>query len=187
MSKNMADEWEYLRSEEGQDLTLFHSRFDWYLNLRNHKEVKATVLDAPDWVNVVALTPDNEAVIVQQFRFGTRSDTLEIPAGIIEDDESPQQAAARELREETGYTSQDWVSLGYVEPNPAFFNNRCYMWLAKDVVKRQEPRPDEGENIHTLTLNVETIQAEIQSGRLRHSLAIAALARILPIWTFEVD
>lgn len=185
MEENLESIWRYQRTQEGEDLTLFQARFDWYVNRRNEQRIRATVLDAPDWVNVVALTPEGEVVIVKQYRFGTRSVTSEIPAGIIEEDETSQAAARRELREETGYTSHSWTALGYVEPNPAFFNNKCYMWLARDAHPSHPPQLDVGENIHTVTLDRASLAKEIQEGRLRHSLAIAALSRVFPIWTLE--
>ncbi len=187
MSKHWEQTWEYLRSEEGEDLILFQSRFDIYTNLRNDQVVKAVVLEAPEWVNVVAVTPQKKVVIVQQYRFGTQNVTSEIPAGIVEAHETPGQAAVRELKEETGYTSGDWGSMGYVEPNPAFFNNKCHLWLAKDATRTQRPQLDAGENIHALEMSARELKKEIKEGRLRHSLALVALARLFDIWEFSSD
>lgn len=182
MEKNREQTWQHLESEEGEDLILFHARYDTYKNRRNDRLIKAVVLDAPDWVNIVALTPKKKVVIVQQYRFGTQSMTSEIPAGIVETHETPHQAAIRELKEETGYTSQDWISMGYVEPNPAFLNNKCHLWLAKDATRSNLPQLDEGEDISTIEMGKQALQQEIRNGRLRHSLALVALARVFNIW-----
>jgi ADP-ribose pyrophosphatase YjhB (NUDIX family) len=185
MEKNKEQGWKYLSSEEGEDLILFQARYDMYVNRWNDQRIKAVILEAPEWVNIVALTPEMKVVIVQQYRFGTQKVTSEIPAGIVEAHETPQQAAIRELKEETGYTSGDWVSMGYVEPNPAFLNNTCHLWLARDATRTHSPQLDEGEVMSTLELGIQGLKREIRTGRLRHSLALVALARVLDIWTFR--
>ncbi len=177
--------WKKLSSESGQDLILFKSRFDYYENVRNNHRVKAVILQAPDWVNIVALTPQRQVVIVQQYRFGTQQMTSEIPAGIVDQDETPAQAARRELLEETGYTSQDWTAMDYVEPNPAFLNNKCYFFLARNAQKTHSTRLDDGENIRTLTMPERELRKEIEQGHLRHSLALAALTRVFDIWKVD--
>jgi len=111
--------WETSHSEQGPDLILFHARYDWVRNPRNAKSMKAVILESPDWVNIVAITPEKKILVVKQYRFGVKKTTTEIPAGIIEAGETPEQAAIRELREETGYTTANWKYLGWVEANPA--------------------------------------------------------------------
>ena len=108
MSGSEEKNWECILTYTGPDLKLFRVRFDWVRNPRNAHTVKATVLESQDWVNVVALTHDEKLVVVYQHRFGTRETTAEIPAGIVENGETSKEAAIRELREETGYTSEEW-------------------------------------------------------------------------------
>lgn len=173
--------WECVKTERGPHLKLFQVRYDWLKNPRNDHAVQAVILEAPDWVNVVALTPRDRILVVYQYRFGTGSVTTEIPAGIIEASESSQAAAARELREETGYTTDDWEYLGYVEPNSAFLDNRCHHWLARDVEQTLEPRLDAGEHVLVADLSLEDLRQEIAEGRMRHSLAIAALSHVFDL------
>ena len=94
------------------------------------EEREALVLAAPDWVNVVPLLPDGRVVMVRQWRFGIAAPTLEIPGGIVDPGETPLAAAARELREETGYRAGTLRALGEVTPNPAILANRCATFLA---------------------------------------------------------
>jgi len=82
------------------------------------------VVKTTDWVNVLAITSDRKVLLVRQPRAGTASVTVEIPGGMVDPNEAPITAAARELREETGYVSDPLVPLGVVEPNPALFSNR---------------------------------------------------------------
>ena len=174
--------WQILRSEAGQDLKLFSVRYDWYKNPRNNKELKRLVLETVDWVNIVAITAEKKIVVVHQYRFGTGKISTEIPGGVLEEQESPQQAAMREMQEETGYTSSSWHYLGAVEPNPAFHNNLCHHWLAEGVRKTHAPMLDEGEDITVETLNFEEIRTAIKSGQIKHALALSALSRIDELW-----
>jgi ADP-ribose pyrophosphatase len=73
------------------------------------------VIQFSNWVNVVALTPENEFVFVKQYRHGTNKFTLEIAGGALELDEEGLIGAQRELQEETGYTSSEWIKLGQTD------------------------------------------------------------------------
>ena len=86
------------------------------------REGNFTVIDSPNWVNVVALTPDEEVVFVRQYRHGTGQITLELPGGMVDPGEDFKQAGLRELKEETGYSGHETTLLGVVDPNPAFMN-----------------------------------------------------------------
>lgn len=173
--------WECLQSEPGPDLIICRARFDEMRNPRTGQAMRRTVLETPDWVNVVALTPDRELVVVRQFRFGPRLITTEIPGGVVDPGEFHGDAAKRELREETGYTSKRWTALGSVEPNPAFHDNTCFHWLAEDAELTDEMEQDPGEDIRVGLLSEAAARDEIASGRMRHSLVIAALARVLDL------
>lgn len=173
--------WELIRSEQGPHLVLFQPRFDWVKNPRSGKSMKAIVLESGDWVNIVALTPANKVVIVSQHRFGIGKTTVEIPAGLIESGETPEEAAKRELEEETGYTSSEWKYLGSVEANPAFLNNHCHQWLALNVVKTHATHLDENEDIDVAELALQEIRNEIAAGRMRNSLTLLCLSRVFDL------
>ena len=178
MSDQQQEKWISLHEEPAGDLELFQAVFAWFKNPRNQHPVKAVILKAPDWVNVLALTPDQKVVTVRQYRFGSQGWTIETPAGLMEDEESPLQAAQRELSEETGYTSQEWEYLGYVEPNPAFMDNNCHLWLAKNARKTDHTDFDPGEDIRVEAMELSALKKEIRNGNLRHSLALIAISRL---------
>lgn len=132
------------------------------------------ILDAPDWVNVIALTEDEHVVLIEQFRHGTRQMTWEIPGGAVDPGESPRDAAARELLEETGYTADEFILLGTVRPNPAFLTNVCHTFLGRCARRTHRPSPDPGEEIRTWEAPLKEIPRFIAEGRIDHALVIAA-------------
>jgi 8-oxo-dGTP pyrophosphatase MutT (NUDIX family) len=181
MDAKMEKSWEIIRSERGPNLVLFQTRYDWVRNPRNAKSMKAVVLESADWINIVAVTPEKKILVVKQFRFGVARTTIEIPAGIIERGETPEQAAVRELKEETGYAAASWKYLGWFEANPAFLNNVCHTWLALDAVKIHPPQLDDGEEISIAELSLEEVRGEIEQGNMRNSLTVLALARVFDL------
>ncbi len=173
--------WDVIRSEPGPALPLFQPRFDYVYNPRTGQQLKAIILETADWANVVALTPQRRLLVVEQYRFGVGQPTLEIPAGLVEPGEAPRQAAERELREETGYTTSRWTSLGWVQANPAFLNNLCHLWLAEDVVRTHPLALDAGEDVQVRELSLDDLPAAIQSGRMRNTFSLLALSQVFDL------
>ncbi|MBC8039347.1 MAG: NUDIX hydrolase [Opitutaceae bacterium] len=145
-------------------------------------EREFVVIDAPDWVNVLALTPDHRLVMVNQFRYGIDAFSWEIPGGMIDPGEDPVAAAVRELQEETGYVGTSARLLGSVNPNPAIMNNRCHLVLVENVVRKEAQEWDDDEEIELTTLPVDDAYAWAQSGRITHSLVLNALLLFAPVW-----
>jgi ADP-ribose pyrophosphatase len=169
--------WPLLSSRKQTSFRIFGLRIDRALSPRTQEEHDFYILESLDWVNVIPLTPDNEVVLIRQYRHGIREVTLEIPGGIVEGADSPEEAAHRELREETGYEASEMIGLGSVHPNPAFLNNRCHTYVAKDVVKVGMQHQDDKEDIEVLLRPVTDIPGLIQEGRITHSLVLAAFYR----------
>jgi len=133
------------------------------------------VLESPDWVNVVPITPQGDVVLIRQFRAGTAEVTIEVPGGMVEAGEDPGAAGLRELEEETGYRATRLVRLGAVRPNPAILRNTCHMYLALDAVPTGRTNFDPGEDVHAFEVPWDEVQAMIADGRIDHSLVLNAL------------
>ena len=138
-----------------------------------------SVISAPDWVNILAITAEKEIVMVRQFRPGTEEITLELPAGVIDPGESPLNAAKRELLEETGMQSTNWVSLGRCSSNPALMNNHTYLFLAMDAVQAAVPIPEESGPLELSLVSEESFLGLIRSEKMDHAIAMATVARWL--------
>lgn len=132
-------------------------------------------IDSPDWVNVVALTPDEELVLIRQFRHGSRVITLEIPGGIIDPGETPADAGGRELLEETGYRAGRLESLGSINPNPALFANRVHMEVALDCERVAEIQNTSTEETSVELLPLAKLHDAVRAGEIDHALVVAAL------------
>lgn len=174
--------WPKLDSKPGPDLPLFRVRFDTMQHPVTTEEFRRMVLEAPDWVTVVAVTADNKIVMVEQFRFGVGVLTIEPVAGTVDSGEDSLKAAKRELLEETGFGEGRWRYLGSVQANPAIQDNLCHHWLAEDVVAVQEPAPDAGEAIRVHLMTLEAIKEAISANKLKHPLGLSALSRVFPLW-----
>lgn len=135
------------------------------------------VLDAPDWINVVAINTEGKFILVEQFRHGTERNEIEIVGGLVDRGEDPQEAALRELREETGYVpsaSSRVELIGTVHPNPAFLTNSCYTYLVTDCIKEHDQSLDEHERIHVSEVTEAEFGSMIKSRTIDHSLVLNA-------------
>ena len=152
-------------------------RTDRVISPRTNKEHDFYVLESCEWVNVIPLTREEEVVLIRQYRHGIRQVTLEIPGGLVEQGDSPEETAKRELREETGYMASEMILLGSVHANPAFLNNLCYSYLARDVTLSGAQEQDEKEDIEIVVKPLKEIPRLIKDGEITHSLILAAFYR----------
>lgn len=155
--------------------TLHHERYE---SPRNADVQDAVIIAPPDWVNIVAFTDAGECVMIRQYRFGTEDFAIEIPGGMIDPGESPLIAAQRELREETGFTSQRWSSLGRVAPNPAYQRNYLYTFLAEGCTREGDQRQDPGEDIEILVTPRSELDQLLANGGIDHALVVVAFHKL---------
>ena len=125
------------------------------------------VIEAADWVNVIAISDAGCIILVEQYRHAVAHTMLEIPAGHIEPSETPETAARRELREETGYGGGTWHALGVLHPAASRFTNQVHSFLALGVARLAPPEPEESETLHLHEIPWPEFAAGLRSGRLR--------------------
>jgi ADP-ribose pyrophosphatase len=130
----------------------------------------AFILTAPDWCNVIAVTPSDEIVLVWQYRFGTDALSLEIPGGVLEPNEDPGAASERELLEETGYRAERLERLLDVEPNPAIQSNRCTTFVAFGARPAGATQFDAMEELETVLYPAGKLPELLDSGQITHAL-----------------
>lgn len=139
------------------------------------------VLQAPEWVNVIPITKQKQVILVEQYRYGIKQPTLEIPGGMVDPGEDPKEAIRRELAEETGYYSDSWESLGKVSANPAIMDNYTHLYVAEGCHFRgiKEAEGDLHEHINVHEIPLEEFLDLVQDGTIHHSIVVAAVGRYL--------
>jgi 8-oxo-dGTP pyrophosphatase MutT (NUDIX family) len=167
--------WELLDVESTNDFSVFSVRRQRAIQRASGHETVFSLIDCPDWANVVAVTPDDRMLFVRQYRPAVDQVTLEIPGGLVDPGESPDEAARRELEEETGFVSRTWEKLGELHPNPALQNNRIHSYLALGCEPTGTLSPDECEFLAVEALSLTEVRERIRAGEITHALVIAAL------------
>lgn len=167
--------WKRTRTLRSDDYQILQVREELFADPRSGEEHPRVIIDADEWANVVALTPDDRVVMVRQWRFGSQAAGLEIPGGVVDQGEAPADAAARELDEETGYRAASVEPLGWLWPNPASFTNKQHVFLARGCERVHDGTPDGSEDLVVELVPRSAIPRLIRSGEIRHALHVAAL------------
>ena len=147
--------------------------------LPSGKPYKAYVFEFDSWANVVALTKNNEVVLVKQYRHGVQEVLLELPGGVVDDGENPLEGAKRELMEETGYSAGSIIEVGRMYPHPAIQQNTLYCYLATDVELMGEQHLDDAEEIEVQLVPLEELIEMTRQGKFLHALNVAVLFQAL--------
>jgi 8-oxo-dGTP pyrophosphatase MutT (NUDIX family) len=172
----MIERWPKISSKPVGDYRIFKIRSDLRRSPRTGEAHDFFVLECVDWVNVIAVTPDKQLVMVEQFRHGSDTIELEIPGGMMDAGEtSPVATGVRELREETGYEGENARIIGDILPNPAIMANTCYTILVENCRSQHAIALDHSEDIVTRLVPIADIRDLVRARRIRHSLVVVAL------------
>jgi 8-oxo-dGTP pyrophosphatase MutT (NUDIX family) len=172
----MIKPWTRTRTTPLGDFRIFSLRADEKISPRTNEPHDFFIIDCVNWVNVVAVTPDQQLVMIEQFRHGSNTVELEIPGGTMDQsDSSPIATGIRELREETGYEGENARVIGEIFPNPAIMSNTCYTVLIENCQLRHPVDMDSGEDLLTRLVPLATVPNFIAEGKIRHSLVVVGL------------
>ena len=168
--------WERLSSEEVAEYEMFRVREDRSRSPKDGEVHTFQVAVSPGGVAVLTLTDDGRLVMVDQFRHGTRTLSLELPSGVVEDGEAPEEAARRELREETGFEGGEARVLGCFELNPSWQKTTVHAVLVRGARRDGEKDEDEGEDIRVRPLPVAEVRRRVLAGEIDAAVTLCALA-----------
>jgi 8-oxo-dGTP pyrophosphatase MutT (NUDIX family) len=141
------------------------------------------VLEYPDWVNVIAITEDGMMVMERQYRHGLRWTGYEICAGVVEEGEQPEDAAKRELMEETGFGGGTWTKVMTICGNPSCTNNLTHCFIATGVKRMSSPNLEKTEDITTHIMSPEEVYELLVKDEIRQALMAAPLWRYFALTT----
>jgi len=177
VSREKSVKWRLLETQEVLKTQIFRFRIDKCETGPGKVMPRYYVMEFPDWVQVVALTPERQLILVDQYRYPVDQRFIEFPGGTSDPKtgESLLAAAQRELLEETGYTSSRWQKIGQHYPNPALQTNRCEVFLALDCQKVAPPKLDPFEEINVVLRSLDEFKSELMNGQPAHSLMLATL------------
>ena len=170
-----AESWEHLSSERLLENPYFAVRAD---KLRLPDGVVKDpyyILERPDAVIVFPLTGEGEVVLVRQYRPPIKRIELGLPAGLVEEDEEPENAGRRELLEETGYSGGEWVLLGSLASSPSLKDNWAHLYLARGVKCAAPPQSDEHERVEVVHVPVGELLPKVFAGEIVSSSGVAAI------------
>ncbi len=171
--------WDMQENNLHADCRIFEVRKQRLKRRSDGLEGEFFVLDTNDWVNVLALTPDDKIILVRQFRYGSKEQSLEPPGGVVERGEDPVVAGLRELQEETGYVGEEPKLLGVVRPNAAILSNRCHVILVRNAQKTAELNFDQHEELVTELYPVKELKEMVRRGEITHSIGLNSIMMLL--------
>jgi ADP-ribose pyrophosphatase len=130
------------------------------------------VSEFPEWVNVFGLTEEGKVIMVKQYRHGIESVETELPGGVAEEGESPEEAVKRETLEETGYEFESVEYLGKICANPSTTNNFTHFFLGRGGKKVAEPDLDHSEEIDVELMTVDEVKQLVRENKMAQSLHV---------------
>ncbi|MDZ4806763.1 MAG: NUDIX hydrolase [Bacteroidota bacterium] len=134
------------------------------------------VYEFPTWVGAVPVTGDGKIVMVRQYRHALGETIVEIPGGCVDDtDKDFQEAIARELLEETGYSFSTFDYLGRISPNPSTNTNLLHMFLARGGKKIAEQALDENEEIEVILLTIDELKQLLRENKIVQSMHVSCI------------
>ena len=151
----------------------------------NGSESPYYALTLLDYVSILAITNEGQVLLVRQYRPVVEVETLELPSGHVGKGETPEEAARRELMEETGYEAHDIELLGTLIPDTGRLGNKLWCFFASSVTERRDLAVEEGIELTKCTIS--ELMNLIKEGKFNHALNIAVLALAVQRKNLQLD
>jgi 8-oxo-dGTP pyrophosphatase MutT (NUDIX family) len=133
------------------------------------------VVELPPSATAMAITEDNQVILISQYRHPISKEILELPGGFIEPGENIFDGIKRELLEETGYTFKDVYHLGNTAANPGVLNNFTELFLATGGIKTNNQNLDSNEEISIQLKSLEEVKEMLQQSKFIQSMQALCL------------
>ncbi len=169
----MTEHYQVISQETALSGRIIEARIDTLLTPGGRRVVRE-VIHHPGAVAIIPIDSDDNVLLVRQYRYAVGLELLEIPAGVIEEGESPDHTAQRELREETGYASRNLRALGGIYSSPGFCDEILYIYLARDLVESGLPGDDD-EDITLERVPMTEVERLIRLGEIQDAKSVAGL------------
>jgi 8-oxo-dGTP pyrophosphatase MutT (NUDIX family) len=171
----MIKPWEIIDRQVAYSCPIFKIQKKRVCSPRTGRILEVQAIQTPAWVMVLALTPQQEVVMVRQYRHGIEKICLELPGGLLDPgDASAEITAQRELLEETGYQAVAIKQIGRCHPQPAVLSNECFFFIGYEAVPAKAQTMDAGEDVEIVTVPLATIPEKIQQRQITHGMVMLA-------------
>ncbi len=134
------------------------------------------VYEFPEWVSAVPVTAEGKIILIRQYRHALGEICIEIPGGVVDaSDKSMEEAAKRELKEETGYVFTSFESMGVISANPSTNTNLMHMFLAKGGTKVSDQQLDPNEEIDVELFTIAEVKQLLKENKIVQAMHVTAL------------
>ena len=176
----MTKAWKVIEEQYYEKFRIFSAKRSRRENPRTGKPFDFFLMEGMDWTNTILLTPENNIVLVEQYRQGADRVTIELPGGAVEPDEDVMKAASREVLEETGFAVSEMNFLGSAFANPAMQSMKLHIFLGRTLDRTPQPQQlDSEEDIRIIVKPIDEFLEDVRQGKAEHALTVAAIGMYL--------
>jgi ADP-ribose pyrophosphatase len=151
------------------------------LELPNQKQKYYDFIDHNDSVTIFPMDSEGNVYFVSQYRLGAQTHLIELPAGVMEPGEKPEECAKREVQEEIGFAAGNLRPLGDFYLVPGYCNEHMYSFLATEIYPSNLD-PDEDEFLNVIKVPYREVIKKMQAGEIQDVKTLAVIAQVISIF-----